>query len=264
MNCLICKNQLLTPDDKVFDYPEGLDRYESWMKVKSYGRDWRKCHFCGFHQSSRSYPLSDLEAIYEDGYRHPGFRGETIEQTFERVTSLPLEDQENHYRLTRFLGEIWPMPETVLDIGSGIGIWPVSLKQQGIAVWCVEKNTHSLEFLTESLDLKCTSDIPDIRFDVVSLIHVLEHIEHPDTFLRELKPRLHPGGKLFIEVPDALEFKVLPKDHDEFNSCHLWMFDMVSLYKLLDRNGYRVTDVHLPHYQKRELHRIQVLCQPTT
>lgn len=40
-------------------------------------------------------------------------------------------------------------------------------------------------------------------FDVISMVHVLEHIENPVAFLRGLRPRLAPGGMLIVEVPDC-------------------------------------------------------------
>ncbi len=256
MKCLICNS---SETDEVYAYYDDADKYEKWMGITELYRTWDRCMTCGFYQHNRSYPILDLEKIYIDGYRHPDFRGETIEQTYHKIMSLPADDQENNHRRKWFLDHV--KAESILDIGSGLGIWPNSLKQKDKAVWCVEKNVHSQKFLTEELDLKCTDFIPRIKFDAVSLIHVLEHIEKPDEFLQDLKTNLHPHSKLFIEVPDAFEFQVLPKDHDEFNSCHLWFFDMVSLYKLLDRNGYRIANVYMPHYRKRDLHRIQVLCE---
>ena len=40
-------------------------------------------------------------------------------------------------------------------------------------------------------------------FDVITLSHVLEHIERPDITLQAANERLNPGGLLYIETPDV-------------------------------------------------------------
>lgn len=53
------------------------------------------------------------------------------------------------------------------------------------------------------------------QFDLVTLIHVLEHIPHPAVFLRSLSAKLQPAGQLLIEVPDHQRnpFDLLIADH---------------------------------------------------
>ena len=40
------------------------------------------------------------------------------------------------------------------------------------------------------------------RFDLVTMVHVLEHVTGPAAFLRKVRQRLAPGGFVAIEVPD--------------------------------------------------------------
>lgn len=53
------------------------------------------------------------------------------------------------------------------------------------------------------------------RFDLVSMIHVLEHIASPQKVLGNVHRLLKPGGFLLIEVPDCLvnSFMLLVADH---------------------------------------------------
>jgi SAM-dependent methyltransferase len=45
---------------------------------------------------------------------------------------------------------------------------------------------------------------PDLRFDLLVLRHVLEHVAEPAAFLRGLAPVLKDGGSVYVEVPDGL------------------------------------------------------------
>jgi 2-polyprenyl-3-methyl-5-hydroxy-6-metoxy-1,4-benzoquinol methylase len=93
------------------------------------------------------------------------------------------------------------------------------------------------------------------------MIHILEHVADPDGFLYLAKECLMPKGKLYVEVPDAVEFDYLPETHDEFNSCHVHFFDAPTLYKLVEAAGFRVEDIHRVRYKKRDLSRILVLAK---
>ena len=43
----------------------------------------------------------------------------------------------------------------------------------------------------------------DIKFDTITLFHVLEHIPEQVSFLKSLKSKLNKNGHIIIEVPSA-------------------------------------------------------------
>jgi 2-polyprenyl-3-methyl-5-hydroxy-6-metoxy-1,4-benzoquinol methylase len=204
-----------------------------------------------------------LRDIYSH-YRDTSFRNETLEQIFDRVDRLSPSESENHYRYHWFSNHVGGIPRTVLDIGSGFGIWPNILRKNGWKVVCTEPNQESCDFINNVLKIKCVNSfsLDDInqQFDVVSLVHVLEHIRTPKSLLEAIREILVYNGKLFVEVPDQTEFSTLDINNDEFNSTHLWFFDVTSLYTLLSKS-FRVTDIHRVHYESRGLYRILALCQ---
>ena len=156
------------------------------------------------------------------------------------------------------------VPGTILDIGSGFGIWPNILHRHGWEVVCVEPNKESCDFIKEYLGLPCSSSygLEEVGngYDVISLVHVLEHIDKPTRLLNEINDRLNPNGALFVEVPDATEFYYLDAEHDEFNSCHLFFYDTATLFNLLSRTFF-VTDIHRVHHKSRGLYRILAICR---
>lgn len=76
----------------------------------------------------------------------------------------------------------------------------------------------------------------DQQFDVVTLIHALEHIPAPGAFLRdEVRPRLAAGAAVFIEVPDISQnpFDLLVADH----ASH---FERDTLTRVMSTAGFEV------------------------
>jgi SAM-dependent methyltransferase len=71
-------------------------------------------------------------------------------------------------------------------------------------------------------------------FDVMTMIHSLEHFTEPVEGLAGLRSKLAPGGSLFIEVPDAeaTPFDLLVADHVSHFSCD-------SVARLLARAGFK-------------------------
>lgn len=235
------------------------DKYEKWMGIENVRRRWRKCLGCGVWEHWRNYDLAELEKIYSDGYRDPKFRGDNIRQAMLKIYNLPDEKSENHKRI-EWLLKTMGLPDTLLDIGSGLGVFPLKLRELGTSIKCVEYNNESIEML-KWLRVECLKEIPDEKFDLISMTHVLEHIETPVEYLESLHNNLEEDGRLFIEVPDAIEFELLPPVHDDFNSCHTHFYDVPGLMKLLNRAEFEATDIHRVHYEERNTHRIMTVCK---
>jgi SAM-dependent methyltransferase len=257
MRCKICGG---FPEKTAFWY-RTPDKYERWVGLKEIKRLWVRCSDCGFYWQLRSYPLSHLEKIYRSGYRHSDFRGETIAQAYRRISAIKYSENERRFLWFAYRTN-YEKTKKILDIGSGIGVWPALLKKAEYSVTCVEENAHSINFIYENLGIGCYRNLQDTNsdFDAVSLIHVLEHIEDVDGFLGGVRKKLLKGGYLFVEVPDSSEFGVLKKNHDEFNSCHVAFYDMGSLYRVLKRNGFNPIDSGVLSYKGRGLTRLMMLC----
>jgi len=251
MTCYLCNNRVMKV---IFDYTKP-DKYERWVGITEVSRQWAECVSCGFIQSFRNYPLERLEKIYKDGYRHPVFRGEAIGETYQKIVSLPKEHSENMRRcewLWRYAD-----PCKILDIGSGLGVFPVKIEANGFSVDCVEENKDSIEFIRD-MGFNCYDKIPGKVYGMVTLIHVLEHIDDPVSFLQGIKKNI--GKWLFVEVPSAIEFEYLDKNHDEFNSCHVKFYTQETLRTLLRKAGLSVSHITTTHYGTRNLSRILALC----
>lgn len=92
----------------------------------------------------------------------------------------------------------------VLEAGKSLGLAPTGLDLSKFAVELCRERGYRAELgsLTEI-------PFPDESFDIVTLKHTLEHVQHPMRGLKEIARVLRPGGVAFLIVPDAAYYKLL-------------------------------------------------------
>ena len=114
-----------------------------------------------------------------------------------------------------------PTRGRLLDIGCGNGGF-LSAWSREIPGWSLYGTEVSTEHLPDLEPLPgfaglVTGDLSKVAgtFDVISLVHVLEHIPDPIALLKRCREKLNPDGALFIEVPDCRQnpFMLLVADH---------------------------------------------------
>ena len=116
----------------------------------------------------------------------------------------------------------------VLDVGCGRGAFLAEFARC-FAGWGLsgtefdEKNLEVLQRLTNFKRLQ-TGRFNELKgnFDLISMIHVLEHIEDPVACLESLRQRAKPGSLLLIQVPDWLAnpFALAIADHATHFTAH--------------------------------------------
>ncbi len=261
--CMICFHKETLP---VRRYTKP-DAYMKLIDFEYGDREFRYCLGCGLISQLNHLMDGDLEEIYEN-YRSDVFRGSTLKETFDDIYNKPYKNSENKQRFTWFQKNMLTDKKKFLDIGSGYGPWPCIVKENGGAyVTCIEPNSDSVNFMLDKLNMPsyCTTVEEYLKndkweyFDIISIVHVLEHLRNPDEVLKGLNARMIKGGKLFIEVPDPVEFTYLPNDHDDFNSTHLWFFDMASLYRLVEGCGFQIDIAERTRYKDRDLTRLRII-----
>lgn len=109
----------------------------------------------------------------------------------------------------------------LLDIGCGNGAF-LRACSRSLAGWAFcgsefdTRHRATVEAIAgvDRLYSGSLAEIPG-EFDVISLIHVLEHIPAPTAFLKQVATKLKPGGWLVVEVPDCCinPFFLLVADH---------------------------------------------------
>jgi len=243
------------------------DKYEDAIGVpkRGYRRELRSCGACGsLVQTGGSGRIED---VYSSEYRSEAFRGESQGELFDRIVSLPREDSENLARVDTIAADMGAFvnlesPLRMLDIGSGLGVfpWAMAVRFPQWRVAAVDPDASSCCLLALKAH-EAGAEVTAVDrfyanglfveaerfgdgFDLVTLVHVLEHLRNPDEMLSQITGAkaadMKEGGLLYVEMPDALSVHLCDKDHDRFNSCHYFLPSERGLSAMLGRHGLEV------------------------
>lgn len=170
-----------------------------------------------------------------------------IRRSFSQVRNLPAEGSDNSGRLQylteaqrRFglsVGRV-----RLLDVGSGIGIFPYSLKDIGWDCLALDPDPKAIEHMRQDLGLNAVcagleSGLDIGQFHAVTMNKVLEHVVNPIALLSLVHEYLSPGGLAYVEVPDGQAAEMEGPEREEFYVDHLHVFSDRSLEGLIKRSG---------------------------
>jgi 2-polyprenyl-3-methyl-5-hydroxy-6-metoxy-1,4-benzoquinol methylase len=198
------------------------------------------CLSCGFVYQSPRMDEDDLAAFYEAEYRRT-YQGR------EEPTHKDLFVQEKRAAsLVSFLKEYLPtsfVPKSFMDIGCSSGQLLEKANSafglQGVGIEPGEAyrsyaQRRGLNVVARLEDLAWTGDS---TFSLVSMIHVLEHLPDPASYLQRLRQDyLSNDSLLLVEVPNLYA-------HDSFEVAHLSAFSSHTLKEMLKKAGYDVLSV---------------------
>lgn len=143
----------------------------------------------------------------------------------------------------------------VLDIGAGTGYFADAMQRRGWEVSIVEQSDEARLFAEKNFNLSGFSSIKDFQnqdnetaesHDVITLWHVLEHLEHLNESMSQFYKLLKPGGVLIIAVPncasyDAKKYKNLWAAYDV--PRHIWHFTAKQMDMLTEKHYFTLTSI---------------------
>ncbi len=140
---------------------------------------------------------------------------------------------------------------SLLDIGAGEGFASAEAARRGFRVRACEPSSYAAERFARKMGFNPDPTFFDIdyaqknisSFDVALLSHVLEHIPDPDSFVKNIRTVLKPGGSLIVAVPlfgSILTLLMGKKDFFVTPPTHLNYFSFAGLTGLLNRHGFQV------------------------
>jgi len=156
----------------------------------------------------------------------------------------------------------------LLDIGAGLGTFVNCAKEYGYETTGIEynkeqckisKKLYGIDLVNKKFEHLCQNFFKD-AFDVISMHHVLEHVQSPRNVLSKVNSILKPGGILVIEVPNQFFNVRTEVEHLIFRKLkypdnpleHLYFFSIKTLklylspFKMLELNQFRPRRRKLP------------------
>jgi len=138
----------------------------------------------------------------------------------------------------------------ILDIGCGNGSFLLNMRKNGWEVYGNEICHNACDFVRDELSLTnvysghlLSIDLPEKYFDVITLSHVLEHLEKPRENLIKINRLLKDDGILIIECPDFSSIhRYIFKDKWQALELpqHLYQFTVKTLKRTLNLSGFEV------------------------
>ncbi|WP_405610415.1 class I SAM-dependent methyltransferase [Polaribacter sp. Asnod1-A03] len=167
----------------------------------------------------------------EDYISHTDSKKSLLDKVYQSVKNITLK------RKLKLINSFKTSSKNILDVGAGTGDFLKVCKNNS---WNVNGTEPSLEarniasikgvLLKENL-----SAYKNVKFDVITLWHVLEHVENLEEYISTLNNLLAEDGRLIIAVPnyksyDAIYYKEFWAAFDV--PRHLWHFSQTSISKL--------------------------------
>lgn len=104
------------------------------------------------------------------------------------------------------------LKSAILDYGCGTGEFINYMATNNWDTSAVEPSDEArakVEAQSKNKNLsvyKQLEDLPEKKFDVITLWHVLEHVPDPDILIAQLKQKLNQSGLIFVAVPNHQSF----------------------------------------------------------
>lgn len=231
--------------------PEGEVKFE--FSKATYRRDLVQCLLCRHIVSLHEM---DMTSLYTGEYVTSTYSGaEGMRRVFEQIVGLPADRSDNQgrvRRINRFAAIHFgagsdtqaPPDRQLLDIGSGLGVFPHAMKLAGWACTALDPDPRAVAHIkavavvsAHAMLFESASPAELGHFDVITFNKVLEHTVAPVQMLAHSKAFLKPRGFVYLELPDEAAKQHGP-EREEFFIDHHHVFSPASLAMTAERAGF--------------------------
>lgn len=183
----------------------------TYLKVKDYFLTQEEfelfqCDHCGLVFTVPRPAPEQIGNYYksEEYYSHQQNTKGFIPKIYESVKSINLRGKVAMATYDMVKGRL-------LDIGCGVGDFLLQVKKLGWEVMGIEPSEQASNIAQSRLGFAPLKPmdyekLPDQSFDVITMWHVLEHVDDLKSQTKELNRLLRPGGRLVIALPNYQSF----------------------------------------------------------
>lgn len=240
----------------------------------------KKCSVCGSEEIVTVDKYSNLCCCKNCEYFfiNPRPSLDEIQQFYSRIDKYDdwlaeLEDRDLLWKKRLKLLKKEKQFGRLLDVGTGIAQFLFFAKND-FEVYGTEISKSGIKIAKERFRISTVRlgeieniDFGDMKFDIITCFHVLEHVQNPFSTIKRCKELLSNSGALIIAVPNEvnsakgrLRRLLKPGRYGKYgiskitldeksNEVHLSYFTEFSLKKLLNKNGFCIVkDTLDPYY----------------
>ena len=143
-------------------------------------------------------------------------------------------------------------PGKMLDVGCGSGWFIKRMRDKGWEVKGVEPSSAAAELGRKEFGLDifngtlCDAQFGANSFDYIRLNHSFEHMNDPNTVLKEIHRILAPNGKLMIGVPNGSSLNARLFGQYWYHLAlpvHTFIYSPQTLTRMLEKHGFSVIKI---------------------
>lgn len=199
------------------------------------GSAYRECSACELVALAKIPNEEELNRIYADHYS----RQNIAQQTTEMESS----DAALHAHADFLVRKALKPGMRVLDFGAGIGTLGEALKQRGFDADGFEYSKEARETARARFGVELYATVDQLekgRYDLITMVEVIEHLTVPWETLRTLRECLAPGGRIYITTPNrnGLQARLHGARWREAKPFHLMLFNARALKRMLRDCGF--------------------------
>jgi len=190
-----------------------------------------KCNNCSLVFLEKQLDDDEVLKFYHDSYRV------IKRERFDEIRYLG--DLERAISQFNFFKDFVKLDDEIIDIGAGWGINANYLFLKGYENIVVNELDDKVEQQLDPRIVRKSELIGSVggKYDFIIMSHTLEHLFDLQGKVSSLFNMLNDGGKLFIEVPNSKNNKIVDGCSESY---HYWYFMMTHLFLLADNNGFNV------------------------
>jgi 2-polyprenyl-3-methyl-5-hydroxy-6-metoxy-1,4-benzoquinol methylase len=213
------------------------------------GFSYVRCVKCSLVQMNPQPLQKEIKKRYQEGHGNDYLSYEiSNEASFLRLQELALRDAHFEDIEAQFLRE---GKNRLLDIGCATGALLEKLRGRGWNVSGIEISTPQAEYARQYKKLDIINvplekaELESESFHVVLASHLIEHLNNPALFVREVHRILRPDGYFLVTTPNISGFqsKLMKNRWRSAIFDHLYLFSKKNLIHLLKNEGFFVESV---------------------
>lgn len=235
-SCPICSSDRIKKSLRCKDHLTSCESFEIF-----------NCSDCNF-SFTQNFPSEQVIGRYyeaNDYISHTDTQNGIINKLYHQARKIAIG-----YK-TKLVKKYTGKPTTLLDIGCGTGYFIRTLSEKGWDVTGIEKSEQVRQYTKQKFGLEVHNseylfDIPDKSQDVITMWHVLEHIEKLNQTILAIHRILSDNGTAFIALPNKESFDA--NHYKEYWAAydvprHLWHFSPSDFERLVSMYNFKIVEI---------------------